>query len=230
MITEHELVRRLHITERSIDHCPPRTFTGHDADRVTAAIEDIRRVRTGNLLRRALTHLSDHQAGHPASSMPLPSGQGGLPSDRTGETAVAPVADQDEPARPDVVASSTEELDTTSKELMATALKLLGGHPVTPLTKYLERDASIIRGLVMRWAREPDVRWCRWCWKTNAYRSPVYDSRYADLCRRCGDWRAVNGELPQAEIIRYLQIGKTPPRTLLEKYRAKLPRTKKARA
>lgn len=235
MIHRHELERRLGLATRALRynelaHHPAK---GRNLDRVNAAYEDLAAVTTGDTIDKALAHLADHQAGYPTNSMPDPTGSGGH-SDRTGEQVVSPFCDpgdDSDRARIDTVTAELDELDTRSASLRDTALELLTSPNTAKLTARLEEDASRIRWLLKRWAREPDMRWCSHCWKTNRHREPVHLGQYKDLCRGCGDWRGVNKKLPHADFMPYLQRHEPHriPARLLSKHRAKLPRPRKIR-
>lgn len=232
MITVDTLARRVGVAARALEQVGP--FPGATGDRVVAARKDLAVVLSGDRMRRAVARLGEFQGGFPASSMPEPSGQGGLPSDRAGELVVASWAvdgsdgEDPEPARPVEVVGDAEELDWCSLLVVQAAVRVYVGRVDLDVeAKRLERVTARLRALVLSLARELDAPGCRHCWGTNRHWSRLGKPRYTDLCRRCGDWRSVNGVLPQLEILRYLQVGKTPPRALLEKHRAKLPRTKR---
>ena len=235
MITQHELEHRLGMAQRALAHHDQARHParGRSLERIVAAHEDLVVVLAGATLTKAHVHLVDHQAGYSTNSMPEPSGRGGV-SDRTGETVVAPFKDPDDDgdhARLDIVTAEVGDLDTCSARLEHDAIHLLCSSDVALLSRHVEEDASRIRWVVKRWAREPDVRWCRHCWATNRHREPVHLGRYKDLCRECGEWRAVNKQLPHLDFMGYLQRHERHriPQRLLNKHRAKLPRPRKAR-
>jgi hypothetical protein len=230
VITQHELEHRLGIAIRALAHHDQAAHPARRAslDRITAAHADLEVVLTGDTLAKAHRHLAEHQAGYSTNSMPEPTGRGGV-SDRTGETVVAPYADPDDPgdrARHDTVTDELTDLDQCSARLQHDALHLLCSPDVNRLSRQVEADASRLRWILKRWAREPDMRWCTHCWKTNRHREPVHLGRYKDLCRECGEWRAVNKKLPHADFLPYLQRHERHriPVRLLNKHRAKLPR------
>lgn len=235
MITQHELEHRLGIATRALahQHRAHHPATGRNHERLTAAADDIDAVTTGDTITKALAHLADHQAGYPTNSMPDPTGSGGV-SDRTGETVAAPYADPNDPndrPRIDTVTAELDELDTRTARLAHDTMHTLCADQLGPLTRRIEEDASRVRWLLKRWAREPDMRWCRHCWETNRHREPVHLGRYKDLCRECGEWRSVNKKLPHQDFLPYLQRHERHriPVRLLNKHRAKLPRPRSRR-
>jgi hypothetical protein len=229
VITLDVLVRRLRVVEKALAGSSPPG--GVASKRVAAALTDVREVLDVKLLGRALQHLGEHQAGFPASSMAGASGKGGV-SDRTGESVVAPFlvsvgGEVLERARYDDVMSETDDIDVLSERLVAGSLRLYVGR--YQLAKQLERDAMDLRYLLLRWAREPDVRWCKHCSETNGRKSVVWAGKSRDLCRPCAEWRSTNKVLPHADLIGYVQDGRPGqiPRKLLNKHRVKVPRTRR---
>lgn len=225
MITRHELERRLHLARRALDHRHVANITGNAATRAELAAADIAKVLAPGVIARAHRHLADHQAGYPASSVPTPGGKGGLGSDRTGWTAVG-----GRPGRHrDPVLTETRELEERTARLERDTIQLLRpGADTHRLTKRIETDARQVRFTLLRWAREPDVRWCRSC-QRNGHREPVAHGKYADACRGCGDWRRVNKAFPPKDILPYLQRRQPIPQPLLDRHRVKLPRPRKVR-
>lgn len=234
VISRQQLEHRLGMAQRALQHIDcATTLTRTSRERVTAALTDITVILDGDTLTKAHNHLTDHQAGYPTNSMPDPTGTGGV-SDRTGETVAAPYADPNDPndhARIDHVTAEVHDLDTCTTRLQHDTLHILCNTNTTILARHIEQDASRVRWIIKRWAREPDTRWCTHCWKTNRHREPVHAGRYKDLCRECGEWRAVNKKLPHAGFMSYLQRHERHriPVRLLNKHRAKLPRPRKAK-
>ncbi len=242
MITKHELTRRITHTSRALADLrrPAPQFaqlrpSGITAERVETAHRELVRIHDPAVIIRALHHLDEHAAGYPANSMPGPSGSGGV-SDRTGEIVAAPfaVVDElgldDEPARPDTVTSDADDLDTQSERMLRTALELLtstNSAGTYRLGIRLERSTETVCWIIAEWARLPQARWCKHCLGTNGHRALAHHGRYRDLCRQCGDWRAVNKKLPPADVLPYLQRGQTRmiPARLLARHRARLPRS-----
>jgi hypothetical protein len=224
MITRHELTRRLTRTRIHLDHRVVAGLHGTTSRRATAARDDVARVLEAGVIDRAHRHLADHQAGYPASSVPDPGGKGGH-SDRTSDLATGGAGDHD---RTDPVTAETSDLDAITARLEVDSLQLLKpGAPVAKIAARLETDAQRAWWILLRWAREPDIRWCQHCRKTNGHREPVLRGKYRDLCARCGAWRATNKALPPADILRYLQTRQPVPPNLLAKHRMKLPRDRK---
>jgi hypothetical protein len=228
MITRHELTRRLTRARIHLDHRTVAGLRGDTSRRATAARDDIARVLQPGLIDRAHRHLADHQAtGLPASSAVDASGSSDPDltyTDRTGSTATG---------AHDPIAAEADELDERAARLEVDSLQLLKpGAKTHVIAKRLEEDSQRVRWILLRWAREPDIRWCTHCRTTNGHREPVLRGKYKNLCLRCGEWRATNKALPHADILPYLQRGEAHriPRSLLNKHHVKLPRVRRRAA
>lgn len=70
--------------------------------------------------------------------------------------------------------------------------------------------------------REPPVQaadiagegWCSSCYRDAGWLEPEHEGRYRGLCRFCGEWRAANGEIPPAGLVRWRH--RNPHRRLTE--------------
>lgn len=223
MITAHQLTGRLWCASHALRQDPTNRLTaGATAQRLTAVLADLDEVQKGATITKALQHLHDHEAGYPATSMPAPGGTGSH-SNRTQDLVVGP----DGHHHVDQVMRDRNELDERSRRLARGCLEIYAGRPdIYHLAKTLEDDARLIRSILKAWAREPDIRWCTNCLRTNNYKNPVHQGRYRELCRRCGEWKATNGKLPSKKIIGYLQtnqVGRIPAQ-LLASERVKIPK------
>lgn len=219
MIDLTELTRRLSIASRALSHAHMAALTRREFDDIHSARADVLRVSNAELLARAHRHLHEHQGGYPAGGLAGRSGHGTV-SDPVGASIIA--------KRPDPVTTDMADLDTRTGRLQISAVLLLKPNTQRPdlirLVRLISGDAEQIRNILIRWARLPDVRWCKHCFDTNRHREPVTGSRYQDVCRRCGDWRGVNSVLPQEEILRYLQLRQPVPQALLDRFGAKVPK------
>lgn len=229
MTSRRDLEQRIHTATCALSHYPVRP--GPTGRRITAALEDLIEIAKPPTIANAWRHLEDNAAGYPATSMGSPIGTGTV-SDRTGELVVSPYDNPDDKSdgpRPDQVTSELLALDELTTRLRTNTLQLLAGDPPYKLAITIETDARCLRFDLKRWARQPDVRWCKHCWSTNTTRTPVHQGRYKDLCRSCGEWRTVNRKLPPKEILEYLQRDERSriPRTLLERHRCKVPRSRR---
>jgi hypothetical protein len=228
MITRLELTRRLTRARIHLDHRVVAGLHGTTSRRATAARDDVARVLQPGLIDRAHRHLADHQAaGLPSSSAVDASGSSDADltyTDRTGSTATG---------AHDPIAAEAGELDDITARLEVDSLQLLRPDAlVANIARRLEEDSQRVRWSLLRWAREPDIRWCEHCRITNGHREPVLRGKYKNLCLRCGEWRATNKALPHADILPYLQRGEAHriPRSLLSKHHVKLPRVRRRAA
>lgn len=160
-------------------------------------------------IARAHTVMLENTQGIPSSM-----GGGGTPtgvSDPTGRAILTT----------DPASSALEELDRTTERMVAHARNLHLGRIM--YGRRLVTETGHARRIVENWDRPVTTRWCTHCAKINAYKAPAAQGRYKDLCRKCGDWRAVNKQLPPRDILGYLQTGDPIPQRLLDRHHAIIP-------
>jgi hypothetical protein len=224
VIPQSEVHRLLGVARRALElrlEDPPRSGTG----RLQRALTDLRVIERRGLVTRAYRQLAQMSGTLSSSSGgggTRPAGPGA--GDTTGELATA--------RRGDPVQREVADLEQRLRRLQRDSmLTLKAGASVGQLAGSIETDARELRFSFARWAREPDVRWCTHCLKTNGHREPVAPGgRFADVCLRCGLWRKANGgALPPRRVLEYLQRGETPPAQLLAQLRLKLPRERSRR-
>jgi hypothetical protein len=230
VISRYELERRItasvvHLRHRHAALVPAK---GISATRLTDALAELEQLTPG-MIRAAHRHLDDMQAGYSPTSG-APPGPRGSVSDRTGESVVAPHDDPDDTTgrgrpRLDPVTERTTLLEDATARLVVDTFAVLHERGTYYLARRIETDTIDVTTIVRRWSKSRDERYCTHCLATNGYRELTTSSPYGSVCRRCGDWRGVNKQLPPKDILEYLQLGKTPPRRLIEKHRAKLPRS-----
>lgn len=195
-----------------------RGVSGSEVDAVAADLVAItKRVDGRTRLDRAHAAMLDNARGIPSSM-----GGGGTPtgaSDPTGNAILTT----------DAATSALEELDRSTQLMESHARNLVLLSEPRLWARKLMSETAHVRRIVENWDRPPAVRWCTHCAAVNAYKNPVAQGRYKDLCRDCGDWKAVNRQLPKPDVIEYLQRGEPVPERLLGKYRAVLPNSKRRR-
>lgn len=166
-------------------------------------------------IARAHTVMLENTQGIPSSM-----GGGGTPtgvSDPTGRAILTT----------DPASSALEELDRTTERMVAHARNLHLGRIM--YGRRLVTETGHARRIVENWDRPPTVRWCTHCMKVNAYRSTVEPGRYKDVCRRCGDWKKINGTLPPRDVLGYLQTNEPIPDRVLQRHHAIVPGGRTAR-
>jgi len=205
MITLTVLSNRLADTAAAISR--------HSGTDIETATNDI--VHIAAHLGRAHTVMLENTQGIPSSM-----GGGGAPtgvSDPTGRAILTT----------DPASSALEELDRTTERMVAHARNLHLGRIM--YGRRLVTETGHARRIVENWDRPPTVRWCTHCMKINAYRSTVEPGRYKDVCRRCGDWKKINGTLPPRDVLGYLQTNEPIPDRVLQRHHAIVPGGRTAR-
>lgn len=205
MITLTVLSNRLADTAAAISR--------HSGTDIETATNDI--VHICAHIARAHTVMLENTQGIPSSM-----GGGGTPtgvSDPTGRAILTT----------DPASSALEELDRTTERMVAHARNLHLGRIM--YGRRLVTETGHARRIVENWDRPPTVRWCTHCMKINAYRSTVEPGRYKDVCRRCGDWKKINGTLPPRDVLGYLQTNEPIPDRVLQRHHAIVPGGRTAR-
>lgn len=203
MITLTVLSNRLADTAAAISR--------HSGTDIETATNDI--VHIAAHLGRAHTVMLENTQGIPSSM-----GGGGTPtgvSDPTGRAILTT----------DPASSALEELDRTTERMVAHARNLHLGRIM--YGRRLVTETGHARRIVENWDRPTAARWCTHCTQVNAYKAPVAQGRYKELCRKCGDWRAVNGVLPPRDVLGYLQVGDPVPERVLDRHHAVVPNGKR---
>ena len=205
MITLTVLSNRLADTAAAISR--------HSGTDIETATNDI--VHIAAHLGRAHTVMLENTQGIPSSM-----GGGGAPtgiSDPTGQAILTT----------DPATSALEELDRTTERMVAHARNLHLGRIM--YGRRLVTETGHARRIVENWDRPVTTRWCTHCAAVNAYRSTVEPGRYKDVCRRCGDWKKINGTLPPRDVLGYLQTNEPIPDRVLQRHHAIVPGGRTAR-
>lgn len=195
-----------------------RGVSGSEVDAVAADLVAIaKRVDGRTRLERAHACMIDNARGIPSSM-----GGGGTPtgaSDPTGNAIMTT----------DAATSALEELDRSTQLMESHARNLVLLSEPRLYARNLMSETAHVRRIVENWDRPPAVRWCTHCMKVNAYRSTVEPGRYKDVCRRCGDWKKINGTLPPRDVLGYLQTNEPIPERVLQRHHAIVPGGRTAR-
>lgn len=140
------------------------------------------------------------------------------------------------PGTPDPTGARIFALDPATTALEALASTLHRASTLATATTHNQGSAGQLlaattyaRRIVENWARTPAARWCTHCAAVSAYKAPVARGRYKDLCSKCGDWRAVNRQLPPRDILAYLQTGDPIPQRLLDRHHMTVPYRRRKR-
>lgn len=230
MIERSDLTRRIAIATRWTTILDGRIAgTQHQLAAIHRAGLDMRHIDNTRVIVAAWAHIHDHLPGYPTTSMPT-RGSRGTTSNRTLNLAV-PEDDRIDPVRRDVdeLLELLERATTTAQACAEHRdVRAVARTGNSDAAEVLEGSALRIRFLLLRWAKEPDVRWCTSCARDGGHRQPIDVSRFGDLCRWCGEFRRSNKKLPPVELLHYRHAGERIPQKVLDRHHVKLPKRKKA--
>jgi hypothetical protein len=236
VITRPQLTRRISLAARWTSVADGRVdgTTDHLAQLHRANL-DLRHIDTNHTIAKAWAHIHDHLPGYPTTSMPS-RGSGGTVSNRTLDLAIPDDGHLD-PVRRDIdellhhldQTTTLTQLILQHRDTRTVDTGITNDHGATiPATVLIEASARRARFLLLRWAQEPEVRWCTSCERHGGHRQPIDASRFGDVCRWCGEFRRTNKQLPPIEILRYHHTGERIPQRVLDRFHVKLPKRKKA--
>jgi hypothetical protein len=180
------------------------TGTPRTHNQITAALNDVRNVLnllTPTAVERTHHRLTDARRGFPTGhEPPAPDPDGAPPhTDRTGTLATTP----------DQIEADIRQWCRLTLQLWTVAANLAAIHH--------------------RYGTPPaEVRWCTSCQRDGGHLEPIAAGRYHDVCRWCGEMRALNGQLPPMELLRAHRRSQPITQQMLDRHRMRLPKRAKA--